>query len=422
MNAFFIRYLISLVYGTIMTFCFGSIPLKSNRINIFKTIVVLLVVESILYANFGLGVVLKTYPIHTHLLLVLYLMYNFKMHFYDSLMYVLLSYMSCQIPAWFSKFSQYIFPKNQIAEVVIYLIFAIITAMIMIMFVGDSAKGLLKGSPVTKAVFGLIPITYYLFDYSTTFWTELLYSGNYHITQFMPLVLCIGYPVFIIGYHKEQQRSQQALQDKLVIEGNLNMIEDEIRGIQEIEMMSRIYRHDMRHHLQLLRSLIKENKLEQAQDYITENINAVAEVTPVRYCEIDILNLLLAHYANIAGKNQIPYHFDVKISEELPMSNMEICALVSNTLDNACQANMKVIKEDRKLELVFKEHNGMLIFSVDNAFNEAVENIILDHEEPWNKEHGFGTKSIEAIVKKYNGDVSFSFKDNIFSTMVIMKK
>lgn len=421
MNAFFVRYIISLVYGLLMTYVFANISIKEKRKDIFGILGVLFVIEVILYLNFGVDYTLKTYPLHTHLLLVLMFTHIYKIQMYNSVIYVLLSYMSCQIPAWFSKFTMYLCPGNKLAETIAYCIFTITTGTLLYNIVGDSVKELLNGHTISKVAFGIIPITYYFFDYGTTLWTGLLYSGNYHVTQFIPLVLCIGYPIFIIVYHNEQKLSQQALQDKLVIEGNLNMIEGEIKDIQEIEMMSRIYRHDMRHHLLLLQSLIKENKLDEALGYITENINAVSEVTPERYCDLDILNLVLTHYGDIAKKNQIPYNFDINFSDKLPISNMEICALVSNALDNACQANLKVPEEARKLELVFKEHNGMLIFSVDNAYLETEEGTIRKNTD-WDNEHGFGTKSIEAIAKKYNGEVRFSTMDGIFSTMVLMQK
>ena len=34
--------------------------------------------------------------------------------------------------------------------------------------------------------------------------------------------------------------------------------------------------------------------------------------------------------------------------------------------------------------------------------------------------HGFGTKSIMYIAQKYNGNVTFSYKENIFSVNILM--
>lgn len=404
-----------------MTFVLGAIPIRKNSRQILCILGVLFAIEAALYYLFDLEFLLNTYPLHTHLILILYLYFYYKIHFFNATMYVILAYMSCQIPAWLSKFSVYVFSGSALAELIGYFIIVVVTAVVIMSTVGDSVEGLLGRNPKTNIAFGLIPVTYYIFDYATSFWTDLLYSGNYHITQFMPSVLCVGYLVFTVAYRKEQKQRQQVYEEKILIERNMDMLETEIENIREIEKMSRIYRHDMRHHLQLLLNLIQKNKLQQAENYILENIQAVTEITPERYCDIDVLNMLLAHYGKIAEREHITYHFDVKLSEMLQMSNMEICAMVSNALENACHANACIPEEKRELELVFKEHNGMLIFSVDNACEEQLEMDEIDPATDWYKEHGFGTKSIEAIAKKYNGSVKFSAKNGTFRTMVVIQ-
>lgn len=217
-------------------------------------------------------------------------------------------------------------------------------------------------------------------------------------------------------------------EEKLLIENNIEMIEAELDNIREIENMSRIYRHDLRHHFTLLLALIQENKLSQAESYICENIQAVAENTPEHYCDIDVLNLLLTHYGRIFRDLQIDYRFDIDVPKTLYISNMEICALVSNALENAFAASQKLPAKKRRLELIFKEHNGMLVFSVDNACEENTNVGVPDASDERtsainsSNEHGFGTKSIKAIVRKYNGSAEFSVRNGMFRTMVIIQK
>ena len=39
--------------------------------------------------------------------------------------------------------------------------------------------------------FAIVPIVYYLFDYSTVVYTKLLYEGSYLVTEFMPTFSCL---------------------------------------------------------------------------------------------------------------------------------------------------------------------------------------------------------------------------------------
>lgn len=421
MSILFIRYAISLAFGILMTFAFGNISIKKNIKKIVTIYGIMFVIEVILLYLLGLKGLLTTYPLHTHLLLILFLHFLYKIELYNALIYVMMAYMCCQIPAWISKFTVYFSNGNVVTEILLYLLGVIITSHIIIVTVGDSIKQLLGHSWKSDIAFGILPITYYFFDYATTMWTELLYSGNYHAVQFIPFVLCIGYPAFAVTYRQEQRRRREAYEDKVLIEKNMELIENEIENFYEIERMTRIYRHDMRHHLTLILSFIQDNKLKQAEDYIHENIQVVTESVPERYCNIDVLNMLLSHYGKVASEKHIKYSFKVNLPETLPISNMEICALVSNALENACQGCLKVPEEKRDIELVFKSHNDMIIFLVDNSCQQDLKMEEIDSGNDWHKEHGLGTKSIEAIAKKFNGSVSFSAQNGLFSTMVVIK-
>ncbi|MDD6572249.1 MAG: hypothetical protein PUF12_07710, partial [Thermoflexaceae bacterium] len=89
--------------------------------------------------------------------------------------------------------------------------------------------------------FGIIPITYYCFDYITTVWTDLLYTGNYHVTQFMPFVICFAYIIFIIVLRNEQNQRIEAFKERSLVENQIAIVENEIEGLHELEQMSRIY-------------------------------------------------------------------------------------------------------------------------------------------------------------------------------------
>ena len=420
MSIFLVRYIISLAFGILMTFAFADIPIKQNRKKICAIFGVILLIEAVIYILAGLDGILTLYPLHTHLLLVIILVVFYKVSFFNAALYTMLAYMSCQIPAWLSKLIASFFLENMLVEVVTYVIFVVITSGLIIKTVEDSAKELLGGNAFSDMAFALVPITYYIFDYVTTVWTDILYSGKYYVTQFMPFILCLGYLVFLVAYQRQQKIRRQTYEEKMLLENNLAMVESEMESMKELESIARIYRHDMRHHLQLILDLIHQEKYAQAKDYINENIKAVADITPKRYTDIDTLNLLLGRYEKIAEKENIQCHFDVNIKNTLPLSNMEICALVSNVLENACQANANLPIGERFIDFAFKCHNNMLILSEDNACEDSLTLDGINGNTDWNREHGFGTKSIEAIVKKYDGNVIITAKAGHFHIMILI--
>lgn len=403
-----------------MTFAFAAISVKQNYKKILMLYACMLLVEAAVYKIIDLDGMLATYPFHTHLLLVIILFVLYKIRFLNAILYVMLAYMSCQIPAWLSKVFALFFRADSLVEVIAYTVLVVITAVLILNTVDDSAKELLSGNVFSDWAFSLVPITYYIFDYVTTIWTDLLYSGEYYVTQFMPFLLCLGYLVVLVAYQRQQKIKKQNYEEKLLLESNIAIMENEMEGMKELERMARIYRHDVRHHLLLILDLINQENYGGAEKYILEHVKAVDDVTPKRYTDIDTLNLLLSRYEKIAREGSIQCYFEVNILNKLPLSNVEICALVSNVLENACQANVNLPVEKRSIDFVFKCYNDMLILSEDNACEDSLVLDGINANTDWNREHGYGTKSIEAIVNKYNGNVTVSAGDGCFHIMVLV--
>jgi two-component system sensor histidine kinase AgrC len=73
----------------------------------------------------------------------------------------------------------------------------------------------------------------------------------------------------------------------------------------------------------------------------------------------------------------------------------------------------------RTLKIICKAKNDKLSIQIVNSYEGTV---IFEDEMPVNKEenHGFGTKSIAAVVQKYNGVYSFSAMDGVFKTSIIL--
>ena len=78
---------------------------------------------------------------------------------------------------------------------VYYAVRTVVTALVFYLFiryVSDAAAQLLAKPTKDIAILGLMPLVYYLYDYATNVYTELLYSGRAVIAEFLGFVLCIA--------------------------------------------------------------------------------------------------------------------------------------------------------------------------------------------------------------------------------------
>ena len=60
-------------------------------------------------------------------------------------------------------------------------------------------------------LFGSLPVTYYIFDYATTIYSDALYSGIQALNEFLPTVLVTFYVLFLPAFHLQSQRQGAVL-------------------------------------------------------------------------------------------------------------------------------------------------------------------------------------------------------------------
>mgnify|MGYP001323223248 FL=1 len=106
--------------------------------------------------------------------------------------------------------------------------------------------------------------------------------------------------------------------------------------------------------------------------------------------------------------------------QNLSISETELCALLSNGLENAIEAAAQVEDEKlRKVRISCQTHKGNLLISIENIFTGQ---LTMENGLPQsNREgHGFGVKSIAMIADKYNGYFSFEANGEICTLRIAL--
>lgn len=103
------------------------------------------------------------------------------------------------------------------------------------------------------------------------------------------------------------------------------------------------------------------------------------------------------------------------------LSDPEIYSLFGNILDNGINAVSQLADDERIISLTIRQRGEMLSINSHNFYSgEIVMQGGLPLTSSGNEDdHGFGTKSIAAIVRKYGGNVSFQAKDRVFNLNII---
>lgn len=120
---------------------------------------------------------------------------------------------------------------------------------------GDIVASLLQESRKSLLLFGILPACYYIFDYVTTVYTNLMYDSSAVMAEFLPTVMVLFYIVFIALYHRQMQPANQLEMDNLILSTQTQHASKVIENLRETQLQAIRYRHDLRHHVSFLKKL-----------------------------------------------------------------------------------------------------------------------------------------------------------------------
>jgi two-component system, LytTR family, sensor histidine kinase AgrC len=413
---------IVLVFGASVSFLFAGV--KRTRagelaIAIFYALIIL--IQILCWQMLGLQLTMKLYPFITHLPSIIFLALYFKRPWSISISSVLTAYLCCQIPKWIGSVTAAVF-GNRFADHIGYFVAICVVYHFLKKYVAESVVQLVERSTRSCLLFGAVPLLYYLFDYATTIYTDLLYSGAREAVQFTPSVICTFYLVFVLLYYNESKKQTMAQRERDIFASQFQNAKVELDAMRQMHNNTMIYRHDMRHHLSLIGGFAADGDLQKIKEYLAITEADIDTLTPVRYCENETINLILSSFVNKARKIQVTIHADVKLPEELAVNDTELCALLSNALENAITAAAQVENEKLRKVYIHAINNGdKLVISTENAY---VGKIDMEGDLPKSNKkeagHGFGIKSMVDIVERHGGLYSFEIEGGVFILQLLI--
>ncbi|MGI5858532.1 MAG: ATP-binding protein [Tepidanaerobacteraceae bacterium] len=122
----------------------------------------------------------------------------------------------------------------------------------------------------------------------------------------------------------------------------------------------------------------------------------------------------MSSFATKAKQANIMFIVEAKLPDSLPLSDIELCSLLSNALENAVHACQNIADSGKRyIQLRIYRKNNKLCIDLRNSYQ--TEPIFYKGLPVTNEAgHGFGTKSMAHIVEKHGGIYRFLIKDGLF--------
>ncbi|MDD4495887.1 MAG: GHKL domain-containing protein [Eubacteriales bacterium] len=408
-----------LLFGVFVSAAILSIPFhKKNIIILFAFCIGVNALQLGCYSAIGLKGAMWWYPIVTHLPSVLLFSLYYKRKIISGLFAVMSAYLFCQLSKWLSMLA-FVLTGELWAEYGLRAVITVFLGFLIIRYFASSIAVILTKPFKTVLIFSILPAAYYLFDYIATVYTNLLYSGSEVVFEFLPFVLCVAYLIFNIVYFREYEEKCEAERHNQLMEMKRAQSEKEIEAIRCSEYAVSLLRHDMRHFLNNISSYIEQGDTDKAKSYIHEIIALTDKTAMQKYCENEIVNMILSSYEKEITEKGISFQHSIQIPAKLPVSDVDFTSILSNGLENAIHAVSSLDPDKRNITLDLRMNGDKLLLSIKNPYANRVE--LLDGiPQAKGTGHGLGTQSIKYVAEKLNGNYQFVAKDGQFALRVVL--
>ena len=197
------------------------------------------------------------------------------------------------------------------------------------------------------------------------------------------------------------------------------LIEKQVREIQNMYRQVRGWRHDYRNHINNMKIQLSEGNYDKLSNYLNELADDLDTVDTVIKTGNVMADAILNSKLNVAEKMNIKLNVKANVPDKLPMSDVELCSMLGNILDNAVEACGTLPEEKRFMRVYIGKLKGQLYLSVQNSAGKVrkSKNTYLSTKEG---EHGYGLFRIDRVAKKYGGYVNRQNEEGVFATEIMV--
>lgn len=206
------------------------------------------------------------------------------------------------------------------------------------------------------------------------------------------------------------------------VQKRVALFENEIlkKYYAEVENMyteMRGWRHDYRHHIQTMKVHAANGEYEEIRRYLDMLDDDLTNVETVIKTGNRMADAILNSKLSMAAEKEIKVKAEAKIPVSLTVSELDLCILIGNLLDNAIEACTELPPEERLIRIYMEMKGNYLYLALTNTAKGGKKR---DFRTTKGEGHGFGLARTDSIVKKYGGYITRASENEAFSTEVLL--
>lgn len=200
-----------------------------------------------------------------------------------------------------------------------------------------------------------------------------------------------------------------------------SLMEKHYEEVWAMYQQMRIWRHDYKNHLQVMKAHLDMGEYQELRDYILRLDRELGCAGEVINTGNKVLDASLNSMIHMARAKKIEVNVKVVLPPKLSVEEYDLCVLLGNLLDNAvegCESQKE--GERRFLRIYVGVLREQLYVSVTNSHAIQLQREGERYRSTKASDRGLGMMSIDHVVAKYRGHINRQNDESIFATEVLL--
>jgi sensor histidine kinase regulating citrate/malate metabolism len=200
-----------------------------------------------------------------------------------------------------------------------------------------------------------------------------------------------------------------------------NLISTHYAEVENMYNQIRGWRHDYRNHIQAMKSHASDGDFNAIVRYLDELDTDLQTVDTVIKTGNKMTDAILNSKISLARSKNITVIAEAHIPVELKISQLDLCIIIGNLLDNAIEACLVLPEDERIIRIYMEMKNTQLYMSFTNTTAQKKQHKLGGRfTSTKGAGHGFGLVRIDNIIERHSGYISRNSEDGAYTTEIIL--
>ena len=191
------------------------------------------------------------------------------------------------------------------------------------------------------------------------------------------------------------------------------------KNVKDTYQALRSWKHDFQNHLEVLNTYLNNKNYTEMGKYLSQISGEIEPLMHLYYTGNTVADAVLSNKLFIAHAKGIRVNASLVLPEKLGISDVQLCSVLSNLLDNAIEAQDSVTNPF--INVTIRQERGMLYIKIENASSGKYKfNKKQLTTSKMTKDHGIGIQQVKKIVEKASGIIDVQPQAECFVVKILM--